>query len=93
MTVNDNFNTHPQADTVIQSWQTAEDKCGAEGGHLASVFSEAENSALFYYARQQNESPVWIGLKKVILSKWFNKYLYILVFLVTLLMWVHNIIH
>ena len=47
-------------------WQQAEDNCGEDGGHLASVYSAAENAALYYYAAQQsNAFPLWIGLKKV----------------------------
>ena len=65
------MHVHFQADDERHSWQTSEDTCKSEGGHLASVYSEAENEALYYYAKQQhNEFPLWLGLKKV-----FNIYL------------------
>ena len=48
------------------TWALAEAQCVNDGGHLASVQSEAENAAIFLAGGDEKGMfPQWIGLKGV----------------------------
>ena len=51
-----------------KSWAEADSSCRADGSHLVSVYSEAENAAINYYADMEEtagEYFLWMGLQKV----------------------------
>ena len=56
--------------TINLTWSLAESRCDEDGGHLASIQSEAENAAIFLAsANQDGAFPIWIGLYNVCTSK------------------------
>ncbi len=48
---------------AVKTWQDAEDACVSEGGHLASIQAESENSAFSIIMKTSNISDMWIGMR------------------------------
>merc|ERR1712013_305883 len=54
-------NCYKVFDTKL-NWESAEDHCQKEGGHLASIHSKEENNYIYYISKRTKKKKIWIGL-------------------------------